>query len=365
MVYPKWSIDQVMNDLPRYARFSLIGLGIALCITAMIVARGLFLPLFWAVLFTLLILPLHHRLEKALGRKGLAAILSVFILIVLILGVVFLLSAQVMALINDLPSLFGKLSPLLEKLRLLVEENLGIPYHEQPSALLNRLSNFIQESFSSFGEALSNTLKTLVYIAILPVYIFFMLYYRHRLVVFIEMLNPPRERRSALRTTYKATKVVQKYLSGMVIVTGIVALLTLVLFLGLGVKHALFFAVFVAVFNLIPYVGVIIASVVSILYVFITKDSLIYPLLTFLLLWGIQLLENNLITPFVVGHQIQLNPLVVILAIILGGLIWGISGMILFIPLLGGLKVVMDEIPALRPYGYLLGDDPPDKNARN
>jgi len=115
------------------------------------------------------------------------------------------------------------------------------------------------------------------------------------------------------------------------------------------------FALFVALFNLIPYVGVFISSSVSILYVFLTTDSLWYPALTFALLWGIQLFENNIVTPYIVGSKIKLNPLVVVLTVFTGATMWGVSGMVLFIPMIGALKVLLDETEATQPYGYLLG----------
>jgi hypothetical protein len=65
-----------------------------------------------------------------------------------------------------------------------------------------------------------------------------------------------------------------------------------------------------------------------------------------------QLLEANLLTPYITGSRIKLNPLATILVILLGNFIWGIPGMILFVPLFGMLKVVFDEIPQLHPYGY-------------
>ncbi len=351
-----------MNHLPAYARFVLIALGIGLLILAMVIGRDLLLPLGWALLLALLILPLQKKMERLVRYRALAAVLSVLVLVLVGSGVVYLLSSQLVNLINDLPGLFRKLSGFLDEVRVYIDEQLGIPYQKQPSELADRFSSFLQERIDSIGQALTSTIKTVIYLGILPVYIFFILYYRERITLFLRMVYPAGKREAAVRTVWKASGVVQKYLGGMVIVTFVVAILVLVLFLSMGIKHALFFAVFVAVFNLIPYVGVFIASVVSILYVFITKDALIYPFLTFVLLWGIQLLENNLITPFIVGKQVQLNPLAVILVIILGGMIWGVSGMILFIPMLGGIKVVLDEIPGLRPYGFLLGDDPPDAN---
>jgi predicted PurR-regulated permease PerM len=111
--------------------------------------------------------------------------------------------------------------------------------------------------------------------------------------------------------------------------------------------------------NLIPYVGVFISSFFVILYVFLTTDSLLYPILTFAVLWGIQLFENNIITPLVVGSKVRVNALAVILAILLGGWLWGISGMVLFIPIAGVLKITLERSTTLSPFAYLLGDDIP------
>jgi predicted PurR-regulated permease PerM len=73
----------------------------------------------------------------------------------------------------------------------------------------------------------------------------------------------------------------------------------------------------------------------------------------------IQLIENNLITPVVVGSRVRVNAFAVILSILLGGYIWGVSGMVLFIPLTGLLKITFEKIPGLEPYAYLLGEKYP------
>jgi predicted PurR-regulated permease PerM len=160
-----------------------------------------------------------------------------------------------------------------------------------------------------------------------------------------------------LSSAQQAAGVVQKYLRGLVISTMIVGVLSALVFLGLGINNVIFFAAFVAIFNLIPYVGVFIASAVCILYTFITKDSLLYPILVMVLLWAIQLLEGNVIRPLIVGREIKLNPFAIILIVFFGAMIWGISGMVLFIPILGVMKVFFDNIDPLKPYGYLLGDE--------
>ena len=272
-------------------------------------------------------------------------------------GIFYLLVSQVVQLISDLPALMGKFSYHLESARVFIDENLGIPYTEQPKALENRVKKLFDRQTESIGKGIGSLVKTIVALGILPVYVFLMLYYRERFTKFINMVYPASRQQAVGRTITEAAEVVQKYIGGMTIVTAIVMVMVFGAFLILNVKNALLFAAFIAIFNLIPYVGVVLASLISVIYVYLTKDNIMYPIITIILLWGIQLVENNLITPFIVGRQIRLNPLVIIAAIILGGMIWGISGMILFIPMLGALKVILDEIPSLRPYGYLLGDD--------
>jgi predicted PurR-regulated permease PerM len=153
--------------------------------------------------------------------------------------------------------------------------------------------------------------------------------------------------------------VIQSYLIGMIRVTGIVAVLAGLFFYLIGVEFFILFAAFIAIMNLIPYVGVFLSSLVAIFYVFLTTDTLFYPFVTFATLWGIQLLENNLITPLVVGSKVKVNALAVIFAILIGGWLWGISGMVLFIPLVGVLKITLERNDGLKPFGYLLSDDVP------
>ncbi|MEY3442628.1 MAG: hypothetical protein RLZZ519_909 [Bacteroidota bacterium] len=99
-----------------------------------------------------------------------------------------------------------------------------------------------------------------------------------------------------------------------------------------------------------------IGSSISVVYAFFTTDGLLTPILVFVFLWVIQIIDNNFVVPYVVGQQIKLNPLAVILVVVLGGIVWGVSGMILFIPILGMMKVIMDESVSLKPYGRLLGE---------
>ncbi len=346
-----------MKESSAIARFFFIFASIALIIWGMIVARTILVTLVWSLLLALIILPMTKWLEKHLKYKVLAISIGILVLIVVIGSVLYLLLSQSFALINDLPRLTEKLGTAITEVRQFADQQLGIPYQEQPSELMVRLSNIFQESIGTLSNTFLDALGTIGMISLVPLFIFLILFYQQRMHEFIERLYTGKDSASVLKMFDDATAVVEKYLRGMIIDTFIVAILAAIVFYALGIKYGIFFAVLVAVLNLIPFIGVFIASTVSILFAFITKDSLWYPILVMLLLWGIQLLENNIIKPYIVGREIDLNPFAVILAVFVGGMIWGVSGMVLFIPMLGAAKVVFDRTQELKPYSYLLGDE--------
>ncbi|MEM8965119.1 MAG: AI-2E family transporter [Bacteroidota bacterium] len=344
-----------MTKLPFYARWTIILLGIILVGYLMVVAKFILIPFFWSVFLALLLAPPVQWLERHRFPSGLAIALVMIVATVVMGFVFYIISSQIVSLVSELPSITRQLELWYHEVRTAVETYLGIPYEQQRAELLKSLSSYLEQGLNTVGNTLSYTAKTVTMLGIMPVYVFLLLYYQQSFAEFVRQLYQHRQPDQALELLSKAGTVVQGYLHGLLMVTLLVGLMAFGVFVALGVKYALVFALFVALFNLIPYVGVFVASTVSILYVFLTTDSLWYPFLTFALLWGIQLVENNIITPYVVGSKIKLNPLVVVLTVFAGAAIWGVSGMVLFIPMVGALKVLLDEKEGTHAYGYLLG----------
>lgn len=345
-----------MKEIPSYIRFSILAMGIALVIAAMVLAQELFVPIVWALLLTLMVLPVAQWLERRLKRRAIAAVLAIFMLIVILGGVLLLFTSQVVSLAKDVPTLEAKLGNAIGELRQFADEKLGIPFEDQKAALQGQLPSSAESFLTKIGSTLQHTMTTVALMIIVPIYMFFFLNYRARLMHFVVKISQVRKTAHTLDTIIKASKTVQQYLRGIGIEVLIMGVLSGIVFVSLGIRHALFFAVMVALLNIIPYIGVFVANLITVTYAYLTTDSLVYPLLVFLLMWVVQIIDNNLIAPYIVGQQIRLNPLAVIIAVVVGGLIWGISGMIVFIPLLGMAKVVLDESEDLKPYGYLLGD---------
>ena len=126
----------------------------------------------------------------------------------------------------------------------------------------------------------------------------------------------------------------------------------------LGINYAILLGIVGAILNIIPYLGGVIAVVLFMVIALVTKSP-IYVVYVIVLYTAIQLIDNNYIVPKIIGSKVKLNALISIVSVIAGAAIWGIPGMFLSIPLLAIVKLVLDRIEGLKPWGYLLGDDMP------
>ncbi len=345
-----------MKELPGYVRFTVIALAIALVVMGMMAAQMLLMPLVWAVMLTLMLLPVAEWWERRFKRRVLASGITVLMAVAVGAGVLLLLGTQAIGLADDSPVIAEKLTVTVNSLRYFVDEQLGLPFAEQPEAFKAELMSGAEGIALQLSKYVQRTMTTVALMVVVPIYVFFLLSYRELFVGFVGKLTTVKNKAHTVHTITSASKIVQGYLIGASIEMLIVSVMVSILFLVLGIKHALFFGVFVALLNVIPYVGVFIGSTVSVIYAYFTTDIWYIPVLVFVFLWVIQIIDNNFIVPVVVGQKIRLNPLAILLVVVLGGLIWGVSGMVLFIPILGMIKVILDDSEFLQPYGYLLGD---------
>ena len=193
--------------------------------------------------------------------------------------------------------------------------------------------------------------------SLLPIFVFFMLYYKEMYQTFFRKLFERKDGVSKIDEVLDNVQdVTQNYLVGLLTVIGILAVLNTTGLMIVGLEHAIFFGVFASLMAIIPYIGIIIGALPPLLFAFLLGDSLITPVLVMAVFGTVQFLEGNFISPRIVGSKVAINPFMAMLALIIGGEIWGISGMILFVPLIGILRVIFTEIEELKPYGYLLGN---------
>jgi putative heme transporter len=331
---------------------------IALLITATILCRDIVIPVAFAILFSVVMLPLIKRLERKTGTTW--AILIVLFGGIIVFGFLgWLLVKQVMGLAQDMPNLQSRADILLEQGSQTLKEKLDVSTDDQNKMI----QDFLKSVSTYVGDFLLSTSNTLSTVIQIPIYIFLFLIYRTKFKMFFLSLVP--NKNDELLWKKDVENVIQGYISGLLLVTLIVAALNTTGLLILGIPHAIFFGILSGVLTVIPYVGIFIGALLPVVMALITKDSAWYALGVVIIFTVVQFLEGNFITPRITGSKVSINALAAIIALLIGGKILGIAGMILAVPAIGVLKIVLSYSERLKPFVILLGDDDPKEKAQD
>lgn len=340
---------------PAYFKYTVILLGIVLTFYAIIEARMILIPFSISLIFALLLTPFVKKLERRNIPRSIASVISIILVLAAVTTIIYMLSVQIGRISREMPEIEAKLAETLDRGQSYLERELKIDQRKQTSYIKQAVKNFFENSSTVYKTPFSITAGLLNYLIIVPIALFFLLYYRKFLRDFLYQLLPRQQHDKLAQVLFEVQGVIHNYIIGLFAVIGIVAVLNTLGLYMLGINHAIFFGALAALLTIIPYVGIIMGSLLPVIYAFITTDSLIYPLGVALVFWFVQLLEGNFITPKIVGGKVSLNPFAVIIALLIGGKVWGPAGMILFIPFLAMLKVIFDVIDPLKPWGFVLG----------
>ncbi len=342
--------------LPFYLKFVISLLGMVLVVFIMREAKSILVPLLVAGLLAILISPFTSWLLKIKTPKVLAVIISVVFLILILSGLIYFFYNQILQFSGDIGLLQKRFTYYIRLLNTYIAQNFDGAPPISTDSIQTAIFSYINKNASGLTQGLISTVGNLTMFFIIPIYIFLFLYYKNFLIDFVLMSFDEKHSLKVQKVIPKVKMVVQNYISGMFLVIIILAILNSVALLGLGIKHAFLFAGFAALLNVIPFLGPFIGATLPIMYAFLTKDSLWYTVGVFLAFYVIQLFESNLFTPKIVGGKVSMNPLMTIIALFVGNFIWGLAGMILFIPGIAILKVILDEVEGMEPYAFLLGD---------
>jgi predicted PurR-regulated permease PerM len=344
------------SSTPFYVRAAYLLLFLALLFTGLYLGQSLLIPIVTAVFFAFFVLPIVKKLNEIGAPEWLASLVGVLTVIAGVMTLFSFLSWQVMSFSDDLPKMKGAWDAKLKEVFKYVESHYRISRREQSNWVEQKTDNMLDSGADHAVEIFSATGSVLANLVLIPIYMFFMLFYREKFKKFIELLDPDKHDH-IVEIFRKISRISQQYVRGMVIVILILAVLNSVGFLMLGLNYAILLGFMAAVLNVIPYVGVLIGSLIPVAIALVTKDSIGYALGAFGVCVFVQFLENNFITPKIIGSSVNLNPLSSMFALLFGGMMWGLPGMILAIPLAGIFKVVCDNVEHLRPYGFLLGEE--------
>jgi predicted PurR-regulated permease PerM len=341
--------------LPLYLKLVVILAGIILLTIVMREAKSILFPLLLSAFLAILVSPISAKLEKHKVPKALATMFSLIFMLLTLTGVIYFFYVQSLSFSEDFDIVSERFAKLLADTNLWINDRFNLHLEYSSTDIRNSIFKKLSENMGTLSSGIISTAGKLTIFFIIPVYLFLFIYYRHFLVEFIMKTFDQEDRPRVRRVITKIKEVTQSYFKGVVLVMIILAILNSIALISLGIEHAVLFAVFAAVLNIIPFLGPIIGSIFPAIYALLTKDSLFYPVAVIGAFYVIQLMESNIFTPGIVGKNVSMNPLMTIIALFIGSFIWGLEGMILFIPGMAILKVIFDEVEGLQPYGFLLG----------
>ncbi len=352
---------------PLYFKVACIMVSLLAGVYILYILREIIIPLAFSVLFSILLHPLCLRLERWRVPRILAILISILIFIVVLVGLIYVASIQIAGFADEIPRITAKAEDLLDQMLSMGERYFDLSRSQQVTEGKRYLLNALGESRTMLLSTVVATTGTLTTAILVPIYVFFFLLYRDFFRRFLHKAFKQVPHYKLDRILQKIYEVIKSYLAGLVLVIGIVGVLNTIGLLLLGIDNAIFFGFLAAFLILIPYVGILIGSILPALMSIVTEDSPIYALGVIGVMAFVQFLEGNFITPNIVGSKISINPLAAIVALFLGGQLWGLSGLILALPLTAIIKVILDSSPSLEPYGYLLGEperEVAEENAR-
>lgn len=322
------------------------------------VGQEIIVPLIFGLIIAILLNPLVKKMHSKGVNRTLAILLAVILAFLCTAGLIYFIGSQASMFAEAFPQLKQKLTGLLNDIVKWVSQNFNVStrkinewIHEQQNEGLNSTPQVI-------GQTLNTITGMLIMIFLLPVYIFLFLFYKPLLLEFISKQFPEGRHNTVAEVLAQTKSLIQSYLVGLMLEAAIVATMLSTSLFILGIDYALLLGVIGALLNIIPYVGVFIATILPMLIALATKEP-IYAVYVFAAYSIVQFIDNNFIVPRIVASKVQVNALISVIAVLIGGTLWGVPGMFLSLPLTAIFKVVCDRVEPLKPLGFLIGDTMP------
>lgn len=317
--------------------------------------RNLFIPISFALLISFILYPICRWLESKGFNRALAIAVSLSLLVMLGVLLVALLASQFISFLDEWPLLQTKFDRSINEVSKTLAEVFSISKDQQEQWVAKMMEQSGTNLLAVLKNAISVSAFSTVLLVLIPVYAALLLYYRQYWMKVLGRIFP-RERSESLHTMISLSiDAYYNFVKGMAVVYLVVGSLNSIGLMLLGIPHAILFGFIAAILTIVPYVGIVAGSVLPMAVAWITYDSIWYPIGIAGVFTVVQYLEANVIFPIAVSSRLNVNTLVMLVVIFAGGILWGVAGMILFVPFLGIVKLVADHNPKWKTVSMLLG----------
>jgi predicted PurR-regulated permease PerM len=342
---------------PFYERLALILIGFCILGYLIILAKDLVDPLIFGFLFAVLLLPISNFLErKCKLPRSASSFISILLFIAFVSGILYLVGAQISNLSNDWPMLLSQVKQSIESLQDWVQGAFHITVSKQLTYVESTGRKIMASGTAVLGTTFGAISSLFLFYIFILIFTFFILFYRRLLLRFVISVFKDDNSNVVMDIVENVQKILRQYIFGLLLEMVIVSGVAITVFFIIGIKYAALLGIIVGLFNIIPYLGIFTALLLSTLITFATGTPS-ETITVALSVIGIHAVDANFLLPAVVGSKVRLNALITFIGIILGEMLWGLSGMFLSIPIIAIFKIIFDRIENLKPWGYLLGGE--------
>ncbi|MEX0721643.1 MAG: AI-2E family transporter [Balneolaceae bacterium] len=334
-----------------------------LLFTGLYFAASILIPLAFGILFAMLMHKMANYFEnRGMGRGASSTICTLIVFFVLV-GLGAMLTRQLTLFTEDIPQLMDQLAENYNQIRQFIYENFGFSYLEQEQFLEERREELANNAGDFIQSALEGLMSAFLGFLLVLIYMFLMLLNRDKYEDIIALAAKEDVRGKSISIAKESSNVAQKYLWGRIQVMIVLGILYLITFLSFGLEYAVLLTIFGTLITIIPYLGPFISGIAPILIAIITGVDFTTIIVLAVLVFIIQLIESYVLEPVLMGSEVNLSPLSIIFILLVGNAVWGIAGMILFVPMLAMAKIYFDHMEDLKPYGRLIGSNGKDNKS--
>ncbi len=324
----------------------------------------LFVTFFFALFLSLALQPFVGLLERIRAPRTLAVLIVLLLLAALVAFFIVNALEQIQAFTGNLPAYQSKIREITSRMQGLfaqLEERTRLLLPEADRTVRSvKVEQTALESVSKVALQVRTVLSLLLYAAAVPMLSFFMLKDREKYAGAVTRILRLKGGRAASDFAEGVARVLGGYVLGELFVVLITACVTTAGLLVLRVPYAYVLGPLAGLCVLVPYVGVIVSTTPALLVAFLASSDGALPLKVLVFYAVVQFLEGNVLTPYIVGSRVKLHPLAVLVAFLFWGILWGVPGAILAVPLTATAKVVGERFDRFAPWAAFLGERTPD-----
>ena len=344
-------------------QLTFVFLSITLFIYGLIAARNFLFPIAFSFLLGYLLFPVANWFEK----KKVPRILANLIIIISSLGIlsaIFIIAYRtIFPLAIDLPELTDKAIENLSSMMGSIGNYLGFNQNDTEELIRGQISSLFEAGSEQFQALFTATTSTIVAIGLLPVYLFLTLYYRTKFMYFLLKIAGKSRKMKMITVLRELSTVMVRYLSGVIAVVFILFFINSLGLLIVGIQYAIPLGITAALFNFIPYFGTLLGGLVPLLFAILIEGDPVLAFRVVILFIIVQFTENNILTPNIVGENVNISPFFIITGLVASSMIWGLPGMLLVVPFLASIRIVFSHVEFMKPYAYLLGTEGTSKHS--